>query len=114
MRVRSKHKTGRLLRKAPLLLVSLASLTLAACGARGTDSRVASPAVAGDIQKFARNVPRIRMTAGIPTKEQLCDMQREHARQEAFLDTIVDGKDTVYQAECDLKPKKKAKQQASS
>lgn len=55
------------------------------------------------------------MTSKIPTPEQLCDMQREHAKQEAFLDGTIEGKKTVYVADCDInKPARMTKSKVTS
>ncbi|MEM8971092.1 MAG: hypothetical protein AAGD43_03410 [Pseudomonadota bacterium] len=92
---------------AVLLLIALASLALPGCAALGiaTDNL----AVPAEVKAYARQVPRIEMTTKVPSKERLCEMQRQHAKQEAFLDGTIEESKRTYVAHCDLSKPKKAK-----
>ncbi len=79
----------------------LAALSVAGCAALGTATKKAgTPA---NVKVFAKQVPRIEMTRSAP-----CWQQRQHAKQEAFLDGTIKGRRVTYVADCDLKTKKKS------
>lgn len=85
------------------LLVSLVLPNLAACATLTIDADTPISA-----KQFARNVPRVK-----PDPDDTCQTQRNVAKQDAYLDSIIDGKERIYKADCDL-PKKKKKVPAVS
>lgn len=79
-----------------------AALVCQGCAALGIGTE--SLKVPANVKAYADKVPRIEMT-----KQSPCWQQRQHAKQEAFLDGTINEKKTVYVADCDMK-KPKAKQ----
>ena len=96
----------KLPKSAALLLLSLASLHLAACRAQSdTDAKV--PA---NVQAFALTIPKVENSPKSP-----CWQQKQIAKQQAFIRSTSEGKEVVRPVTCGRKPKgKKTKSKAVS
>ena len=74
-----------------MALVPLVSLALSACA-----NSIPLPGTT----KLLDELPRVENTSGAP-----CWMQIEVAKQNAYLDSIKAGRELVYAAPCQIKPK---------
>ena len=99
-----ERKTTKRLRWAPALPLLLVSQALAGCALLGIGTEDLKPPA--NVVEYAKKIPRIEGMEKVPSSHRLCEFQRQHAKQEAFLDGTIEKKKVVYAAPCDMKPKK--------
>lgn len=80
-------------------LASLAAVLLAGCAPSG----ISSVEIPANVRVYASQVPKVRNSKKFP-----CWHQREIARQQAFLESTIEGQVVVRQVACGDKRKIKA------